>query len=302
MFSDPIDTNQASLTLGYDSAHPFADASLAWANAELPVALKSTLYDNLVYGGKAEPWRQAGLALSGSLALPLHPSPASLGFGIGGEVFARSAGEGGSPYAWAWKGWGATASATLAWKGRVQGAERYSSRGIDITNYHDFSLASLDYKTEAHLRASLDSPSLGLDLWAAWADAPILRLDASSEVFSADRRPEYFEYRTSELEGGLLAEGSASWRAVNQEIRAELLGLYFNRMLLDAGLRAAWFAGSAFASAFARISVDLAAPVGMLSVSPRVFCEAFCRLDGSAFADAAGIRVGVASEKFGSPF
>jgi len=189
MFQDPIDTNTEYLTLGYDSAYPFADASLSWTGKALPVALGARLGDNLVYGSSGPPERQSSASLTATLPLPLFPSPRYASLGLGGTVFDRSDGEGGSAYGWAYSGWNATASALLGWFGRIPGVEASTARGIDLVSYHDFDVASRTYKTEEHLVASLDRAPLRLDLWGAWASSPILRLDSASPVFSADRRP-----------------------------------------------------------------------------------------------------------------
>lgn len=301
-FGDPMDTNMASLAIGYDSVWPFADLSLAWTNAALPVAITAELKDNLVYGAAGDPFRQAYLGLEAKASLPFYPYPRALELGLGGEAFLRSEGDSGSPYAWDWSGWGATASASAAWKGFLPGAAKNTSRGLSLSSFHDLELTTATYKTEAHLAASLDSPSISLDLWGAWASQPILRLDALSEVFAADRRPAYYEYSGMDASESFLAEGCASYRAINQELYAELLGIYASRILLDAGLRAAVFGNEAFASAFSRVSLDLSAALGEFAWILRLYAEEYCLLDGGDPADSMGFRFGIVTDKAAALF
>lgn len=291
---DPIDANSVFVNAGYDSAYPFADIGVEWIGAGLPVALDLALADGLSYGASGPPRRLTSAALSASLDLPFFPSPRALALGLGGEVFARARGSSGSPYEWPYDGWGATASGSIGWKGRGIGPWKSAGRGVDLTTYHDLEATSLTYKAEASLVASYDRPALRLDLWGAWATDPTLRLDASSEVFSSDRRPAYFEYADSGRgDEDALAQGVASWRLADQPIRSSLLGLYFNRLILDAGYRAAYFGGEYLQSCFARASLDVSKGLGAAGgVGLRLFAEAFARLDGSAPEDAVGWRFG----------
>lgn len=293
-FQDPIESNASILTLGYDGAYPFAEAGFSWTGSSLPVALSASAEDGLVYGSSGPPERQSSASLSATLPLPAFPGPRRAALGLGGSVFNRAEGEGGSPYSWDYRGWNATASALAAWYGRLPGIGKSTARGIDLASYHDLDLASLAYKSEARLVASLDRLPLRLDLWGAWASSPILRLDATSEVFTADRRPAYVEYgsRTSEA-SAYLAEGTLAYRLADQPIHAGILGLYFNRLLIDVGIRGAWFREEALGSSFARLSLDLAAAEGMAAGGLRAFGEAFARFNVPSSADIVGWRLGI---------
>jgi hypothetical protein len=294
MFQDPIDTNTEYLTLGYDSAYPFADASLSWTGKALPVALGARLGDNLVYGSSGPPERQSSASLTATLPLPLFPSPRYASLGLGGTVFDRSDGEGGSPYAWAYSGWNATASAFALLFGRIPGAAASTARGIDIVGYYDLDLASLVYKAEGRVTASCDRVPLRLDIWGAWAPSPILRLDSTSSVFTADRRPAYVEYGSLvDSSSGLLVEGTIACRLADEAIHSSVLGLYLNRLLVDAGFRGAWFRDEALSSSFARISLDLAAAQGMAAAGLRAYGEVFARFSVSSPRDMLGWRLGI---------
>jgi hypothetical protein len=280
-FEDPIQSNSATLTAGYDFTYPFADIGLSWTNASLPVNLSSYFGDNLVYGALGPPERQSAASLSASLALPVFPSPRYAALGLAGTVLARARGASGSPYAWAYdKDLSASLSGFIGWFGRIPGAAKSTSRGIDIVSYHDLDIASQTYKTEAQLVLASDAMPLRLDLWGAWASLPILYLDSSSAVFSADWRPAYFEYQDTHTDKtDLIAEGNAAWRIADQAIHSSLLDLYFNRLLIDLGYRGAYFEGGYLQSCYARLSLDIAAGVGDLGgVGLRVFAEAFARL------------------------
>jgi hypothetical protein len=291
---DPISANTVFLTAGYDSTYPMADLGLEWISYGLPVVLDFSLADGLRYGASGPPERLTSAAASASLALPLFPGPRAIRLGLGGEVFARAAGSSGSPYGWPYGEPSAVASAYAAWKGRTVGQWMSSGRGLDLIGYYDFALDGATSKVEADLVASIDRPALRLDLWAAWSDLPILRLDSTSAVFSSDRRPSYYEYADSGRGAAALSvQGTASWRLADQPIRSEILGLYLNRLLLDSGYRGACFGGEYLQSCFARASLDISTGAGALgAVGFRVFAEAFARLDGSAPADAAGFRLG----------
>jgi hypothetical protein len=293
-FQDPIGANTASLAAGYDSAYPFAEASLAWTNTALPVALGASAEDNLVYGAVGAPERQSSASLSATLSLPVFPSPRRATLGLGGSVLDRADGEGGSPYAWNYKGWNATASALVGWLGRVPGVAASTSRGLDLVSYHDLDIASLAYKTEAHLVASYDRAPIRLEIWGAWASSPILKLDSTSTVFSGDRRPAYAEYEALDVSSSnLLAEGAIAYRLANQAIHSNVLDLYFNRLLIDVGFRGAYFRNEMLGSSFARLSFDLAAADGMAAGGLRVFGEAFVRLNVSSSNDIFGWRLGL---------
>jgi hypothetical protein len=290
---DPTAANALLLDAGYDTSYPFADTSIEWVNDDLPVSFTTTLGDHLVYGASGPPERQSSATLSGSLELPASPSPRAALLGLGGGVLTRGDGTSGSPYAWGYSGWNATASGLVGWEGRIPGIAVATSRGLDLLSYHDLDLASLTYKTEEHLVAAYDRVPFRLDLWGAWASSPILKLDATSTVFSADRRPAYVEYES--LEGGssdLLVEATLDYRLADQTIHSNVLDLYFNRMLVDIGLRGAYFQAGLLESAFARLSFDIAAAQGMVFGGARVFGEVFARLDGSPIDQAIGFRLG----------
>ena len=277
----------------------FADAYLQFLSAESPVILNLTFGDNLVYGLSGPPERRTSAFAQASLNLPLYPSPRALSIAVGGELLFRADGEGGSPYTWTYADWDAITSGYLAWTGRITASGERRARGLDITSYHDLEIRSLTYKTEANLTASIESPALRLDLWGAWANAPVLSLDSASDVFSGDRRPAYFEYKSLVAsKSNLLAEGALSWRLANEAVHSGLLDLYVNRFFFDAGLRGAFTSGATggdgngfYSSAFARASFDLMAAEGMYSAKARVFAEAYIRFDGSAPIDAVGWRI-----------
>jgi hypothetical protein len=293
-FQDPIDENAVSLAAGYDSAYPFAEASLSWTNTALPVALGASAEDSLFYGPSGAPERRSSASASATLSLPLFPSPRYAAFGLGGSAFNRANGSGGSPYAWGYAGWNETASALVGWFGRVPGSAASSSRGFDLASYHDLDIATLAYKTEAHLVAAYDGPRLRLDLWGAWASSLILRLDSASEVFSADRRPGYVEYETlRDLSSNLLVEGTLAYRLADQPIHANILELYFNRLLVDVGCRGAYFRDEALGSSFARLSLDVAAAQGMAAAALRFYGEAFARFNVPSWSDSLGWRFGI---------
>ncbi len=294
VFQDPIDANGVNLTLGYDAGYPFADASLSWTSRELPVSFAATLGDSLAYGAAGAPKRQSSLSLSAALRLPAYPSGRAAVLGLGGSLLGRAEGESGSPYGWGYSSWNETASASLGWEGLAGGASPGSARGFEIASFHDLDLASLMYKTEAHLALLVPSPSLRLDCWGAWASSPLLALDSSSPVFPADRRPAYFEYESSRTgRASLLAEGAISWRLADQGVHANILGLYFNRLYLDLGVRGAYFRDEALGSAFARASLDVGAAAGMAAAALRVFGEGFARLSEADPAKAFGWRLGI---------
>jgi hypothetical protein len=213
VFQDPIDTNSVNLYLGYDAGYPFADASLIWTTREFPATITASLGDKLVYGAAGAPERQSSASLSATLRLPSYPSLRAAIFGLGGSFSGRGRGESGSPYAWGYSGWNATASANLGWDGITRGASESSARGLSMMSYHDLDIATLAYKTEARFSATIESPPLRLDLWGAWATSPLLTLESTSPAFVADRRPAYFEYATTRTgSSAALAEGSLSLR------------------------------------------------------------------------------------------
>jgi hypothetical protein len=300
LFQDPIDTNTVSLYAGYDSAYPFADSTLTWTTTALPVAFTTTLGDRLVYGASGPPERQSIGRIFADLSVPASPYPREAVLGIEGSYILRGEGESGSPYSWGYSGWNATASASLGWRGFLPGVAKNSARGLGFMSYHDFDMATLNYKTEAQLVAAIDSPSARLELWGAWATSPIMRLDSTSSVFSSDRRPAYVEYGAlREGRESLVAEGAITYRLADQAIHANVLGLYFNRMLVDAGFRGAYFGDLLLSSAFARISFDLGAAAGLAAASIRVFGEGFARLSETdpdlLFGWRLGIRLGASA-------
>ena len=303
---DPIAANGLLMDAGYDSSYPFADASLEWVNDELPVAFTTSLGDNLVYGASGPPERQSSASLFASLDIPSTPFPRAAVLGLGGGALTRGNGEDGSPYSWGYTGWNASVSGLLGWKGRLPGVAVSTSRGIDILSYHDLDAASLTYKTEAQLVAAYDRLPLRLDIWGAWAGSPILKLDSTSPVFSADHRPAYVEYES--LDGGssdLLVEGTLAYRLADQAIHTNILDLYLNRTLIDVGLRGAYFQNEILNSCFARLSFDIAAAQGLIDFEGfRIFGEVFARLDGSSFIDAIGLRLGleIVAADTGTPF
>jgi hypothetical protein len=300
LFQDPMDTNAAMLTLGYDSVHPFADLSLSYSTAALPVVLSLGLGDNLVYGGSGDPVRRSALSLQASYKAPFFPAPRALAFGLGGSFLlwaAPGAGEA-SPYGWPWGGWRATASASLSWTGRGTTRPGDFATGIDVDSYHDFDLASLAYRAEAGITAALASPALRLELWGAWANIAAPGLDSSTGLFASSRLPGYPEF--ADLLGAttdLLAEGELRLRLANAALHAGLLDLYVNRLLLDAGLRAATAAGSFQASAFARLSLDAGLAEGLLSASSRVFIEGWWRSEEGNPLGSPGFSLGMTTAR-----
>ena len=294
---DPIDANIFILSAGYDSLHPFANLGLEWMASDLPVSFTTIAQDSLVYLPSGAPIRQNTASTEADYFLPVFPIPRKFAFSLGGQGLARSYGTDGSPYSWERSRFGAAAAALFGYKGRVPGSATGSTRGIDITSYHDIDSGSATYKAETHVTAALDEPSLRLDLWGAWATKPILKLDSTSPVFSGDRRPAYVEYQSLVTDShSLVAEGTFAVNLANQSIHTDILGLYFNRLLVDSGCRAAYVSGTRdafYSSAFARLSFDLGAAVGAAAGNARVFAEGFARLDGSDFADAVGFRFGL---------
>ena len=294
---DPIDANIFIFSAGYDSLHPFANLGLEWMASNLPVSFTTIAQDSLVYLPSGAPIRQSTASAEADFFLPVFPIPRKFAFSLGGQGLARSYGTDGSPYSWERSRFGAAAAALFGYKGRVPGSATGSTRGVDIMSYHDIDIGSATYKTEAHVTASLDGPSLRLDLWGAWATDPILKLDSTSPIFSGDRRPAYAEYQSIVTDSySLIVEGTFSLNLANQPIHADLLGLYFNRLLLDAGCRGASVSGSQdalYSSAFARLSLDVGAAEGAAAGSARVFAEGFARLDGGELADAVGYRFGL---------
>lgn len=295
---DPIEANTIGLSAGYDFTNPFAEAALTWSSTELPPRLDLALGDTLVYGATAVLERQSSASLQASLALPVFPSPRMASLGLGLNLLARARAAGGSPYAWPYEAPALSASAVAAWLGRIPGAAKSSSRGLDLTSYHDLDLGSRIYKTEAALTLAWDALPVRLDLWGAWANARILSLDAQSPVFSADRRPPYVEYEgiTGPASGpaSLLAEGSAALRLADLGLHTNLLGLYLNRFLLDLGYRGAWTESAYLQSSFLRLSLDSAAGIGALgsALRLRLFAEAFARLSVADPNQVLGWRLG----------
>jgi hypothetical protein len=256
-----------------------------------------SVQDGLLYPASGSPTRQSLASVEADFSLPVFPIPRKFVFALGGQGLARARGAEGSSYSWAYSRLGAAASAIVGYRGRLPGAAKGSTRGVDIISYHDMDLGGSVYKAEAHATAALDEPSLRLDLWGAWATEPILRLDSTSSVFSADRRPAYVEYQSLETGScSLMAEGSFSFNLANQPIHADILGLYFNRLLVDSGCRGAYVSGDREAflsSAFARLSLDLGAAAGAAAGSVRSYVEGYIRLDGSELAEAIGLRLGL---------
>ncbi len=294
ILADPVAENSAALEIGYDSAYPFAELGFEWTNRSLPIALGLSAEDTLKYGSSGPPSRMSSAELSASLRLPVFPGPRAFVLGGGGAFVARARGSGTSPYEWPYDGWGAAASLWIGWEGRIVGPWSSAARGADIVSYHDLDLGSATYKTEAELVLSIDRPALGLDLWGAWSTSPILRPDASSRVFASDRRPAYAEYSALDIgESRACLLGAASWRMADQPIRSEFLGLYFSRLILDAGYRGALFGDEYLDSLFARASFDVATALGAAGgIGLRLFAEAYARLDGSALEEAVGFRLG----------
>jgi hypothetical protein len=294
LLGDPLSENNVTLTAGYDSAYPFAEFGFEWSNGSLPVVFGLSLGDTLSYASSGPPERHSSASVSLSLSIPLFPSPRAVRLGAGGSVLARAGGGEGSPYFWDYDGWGAAFSAwvgldmktTPPWKGRAQ--------GLELMSYHDLALGLGVYKTETNLKCSLKNPALSLDVWAAWASMPILRLDAASSVFSSDRRPGYVEYGALDLGAeSMLVQGEAGWRLADQGVYSEILGLYLNRLMLDTGYRAELFGSEYLDSLFARLSFDVSTPLGALGgIGLRLFGEVFVRLDGSPLDTAFGWRLG----------
>jgi hypothetical protein len=285
-FEDPLNTNILQLTEGYDTSYPFADTTIAWESLALPVQLSGSLGDNLIYGTVGAPERQSSASLSASLSLPRFPSPRGIAFGLGGSVLGRADEESGSPYGWGYSAWDGAISAALGLYGRVYGTATSTSRGLDLISYHDVEIDGLAYKTETHLIAAYDIFPLRLDVWGAWANKPILKLDATSEVFSSDRRPAYVEYAALDTSSSdLLVEGTLAYRLADQAIHTNILDVYFDRMLIDIGCRGSYSQAAVHSSSFARVSLDVGAAQGMLLATPRLFGEGFVRLDSSLAED-----------------
>jgi len=300
LFQDPMDTNAASLTIGYDSAHPFADLSLSYSTAALPVVLSLGLGDNLVYGSADEPLRRSMLFLQGSYKMPFYPSPSVLAFGLGGSflLWAAPQADAASPYAWPWSGWYATASASISWTGRSTARPGDFAQGIDIDNYHDLDIATLSYRVEAGVTAALASPATRFELWCAWANVTVPGLDSSTGLFASSRMPEYLEFAA--LVGtttDLLSEGELRFRLANVAVHSGILDLYFNRILLDTGARAATAAGSFQASAFARLSLDSGMAAGMAGATMRVFAEGWWRSGEEDPLGSIGFSLGMSSAR-----
>lgn len=295
LFGDPMDTRTATLSLGYDPAYPFANAGVSWSDTQLPVALSGSLSDSLVYGSGGAVQRQNSGSLAGVLSLPVFPSPRGAVVGLGGTLLGRETGSNNSPYTWGFSGWNASASATLGWYGRVFGAAKSTSRGFDILSYHDFELRTLSYKTEEHLIAAYDSVPLRLDLWGAWSDKSLIKLDATSEVFSSDRHPAYAEYATLDIaSSNYLVEGTLAYRLIDQGIHTNLFFVYANRALFDIGCRGAYFNDTAYSSVFARASLDLGAAMGELIAQMRLFGEGYaCLNEGLSDSQRFGWRIGL---------
>jgi hypothetical protein len=291
---DPIDDNMVVAAAGYDSAYPMADLGLEWINVSLPVALDLSISDGLSYGASGPPKRLTSAEASASLSLPLFPRQRSLDLGLGGQVFAWAGGASGSPYEWKRAEPSAVAWAQAGLRGRTIGPWQNAGRGLDLTGWLDLELDTMTWKTEACLTASYDRPALRLDLWGAWAGVPILELDAMGKVFSSDRRPAYYEYADSGR-GAVDScyQGTAWWRLADQPIRSGLLGLYLNRLILDAGYRGAYFGGEYLQSCFSRASMDVSAGAGAAGAAGlRFYVEAFARLDGTPLEKAVAWRFG----------
>jgi len=300
LFQDPMDTNAATLNLGYDSAHPFADLTLGFSTAALPMVLSLSLGDNLVYGGSGDPIRRSAVTLQASYQAPFHPAPRALSFGLGGSFLLWAAPQAGaaSPYAWPWGGWRATAQASVSWTGRGTTRPGDFAEGIDVFNYHDLDIASLAYRTEAGIAAALPSPALRFELWGAWANVAVPGLDSSAGLFASSRLPGYPEFEA--LAGtatSYLAEGELRFRIANVAVHSALLDLYFNRLLLDAGLRAATAAGSFQSSAFARLSLDTGVAAGMLAATMRAFAEGWWRSEEGNPLGTPGFTLGMAASR-----
>ena len=285
-FEDPLNTDTLQLTEGYDTSYPFADTAIVWESLALPVQLSGSLGDNLIYGTVGAPERQSSASLSATLSLPGFPSPRGVAFGLGGSVLGRADGESGSPYGWGYSPWDGALSAAIGLYGRVYGTAASTSRGLNLISYHDVEIAGLAYKTETHLIAAYDTVPFRLDVWGAWANKPILKMDATSEVFSSDRRPAYFEYATLDTSSSdLLVEGTLAYRLADQAIHTNILDFYFNRLLIDIGCRGSYTQAAVHSSSFARVSFDVGASQGMLLATPRLFGECFVRQDSSLAVD-----------------
>jgi hypothetical protein len=293
---DPIDENYAILTAGYDMAHPFADATLSWTTLSLPLALSGTVADTLVYRSEGAPQRQIYATLSADLSLPSYPSDRGLSLGLRATGLSRSEGSSASPYDWGRTGYGFPLSARVAWNGIVSLARDRNGRGLAFEAFQYLDAASLAEKTEAHLAASYDRFPVRLDLWGARASSSLLRLDGTSDTFLRDQRPAYFEYaglRTGEAPW--LVQGALSLGLANQAIRSALLHAYLNRVVVELGLRGAWFRDEALASAFARASLDIGAAAGMAAGVLRFYAEGYTLLTEAEPLRSWGFRVGVST-------
>jgi hypothetical protein len=300
VFQDPMDTNAARLNIGYDCAHPFADLSLSYSTAALPLVLSLGVGDNLVYGGCDGPVRRSSLSLQASYKAPFHPAPQALSFGLGGSfvLWADPRADAASPYDWPWSGWRATATASLSWTGCGTARPGDFATGFDIYSYHDLDVTSLAYRTEAGVTASLASQALRFELWGAWANVAVAGLDSSAGLFASSRLPGYLEFAA--LVGATTdyaAEGELRFRIANVAIHSAVLDLYFNRLLLDAGLRAATAAGSFQTSAFARLSLDSGTAVGMLAATMRAFAEGWWRSEEGEPLGTPGFTLGVTATR-----
>lgn len=300
LFQDPMDTNAAMLSLGYDCAHPFADISLDVSSAALPVVLAIGIGDRLDYGAEDYPERRTTFTIQSSYRLPFYPSPRALSFGLGGSFLLRAEPDPdeATPYAWPWTGWSAAASANVAWTGRGQARPGDFASGIDFYNYHDFDFVSMTYRTEAGFKASLRDPALFVEAWGAWASAPVAGLDSTGGIFPSSHMPGYLEFAA--LTGSttsLVAEGELRFRLANAAIHSGVLDLYLNRLLFDAGLRAATAAASFQASAFLRLSLDSGMAMGMLAGTMRTFAEGWWRSDEGDPMGVVGFTLGVAAAR-----
>ena len=302
-FQDPIESNTVLLNAGYDTGFPFADTFLTWTNTVLPVQISLSVGDTLAYGASGPPQRQTLGQARASLSLPLWPYPRQVLLGLGGSVLARAYGTGGSPYSWPVGAPSVAASAQAGWLGRIPGASTDATRGIDLVSYHDLDIRTQTYKTEAKLVLATDTLPLRLDLWGAWANAGILSLDSTGPVFATDHRPAYAEYQTLRTGAApMLAEGNGWCRVVDQSVGSSVLGLYVQRLILDAGLRGAYFKEEFLSSCYARVSLDLAVGVGALGgLGLRAFAEGFARLSETNGARILGWRLGIQTNAEAGP-
>jgi len=311
-FADPFDTDTAAMELSAYPAFPlYMGAALTLTDKSLPLQFSAILSDSLgsiADGQSAVICRKSAASLEADLSIPLYPEPRSWVFGAGasGLALAGYADGSSSPYEWSYSAFGLVCSALAGFQGRLPG-RRNSSRGADFIAYGDYDINTSTYRSENRLTLASDSPWFRFDLWGAWANGQILKIESADLVFADRRRPALYEFSSlmQDSYNGIL-QCSAQTRAVDAAVNKDILGLYLRHIDLDLGTRAAavletdasaWDAG---ASVFARASVQLAAALGGLIGSGTFYADAFlCLGDLSGPALRAGCTLGLSVSSSG---